>query len=392
MHKIVISGVGVNSPLGSMPEEIWESLNIRKHGFEDIKSLEGVSYRKGGVAKDVELKLLKKRKLGKMVNRKDVMAMLAAQKAIADANISSENPERSGIYVGACSTQLGDFMPYFETMLDCVSEDQKHFSSQIFGSVFKEKINPLAALKVLMNSSLAYLSNLYDIRGPNANFMDFEVSGSAALMAATEAIKEGAIDWALVGAMAEPFDPFKMNEFYARGWTKTQNTPIAIMRQEDQGTIFSECAVFFVVESEENFARRNAQKKYGNIVSIKSGYSSDNINESVSSSLGQVFDELPIDLILSNCDGVYDLDIQEMSAIHKLLREKSSDSPIYTTHDLVGNVGEASGLWHLLVASLIASKKVLPQPPQPAHSSGYDVIAVTNRSFTGASYSILFSK
>jgi len=61
MKRVVITGVGLNSPLGNSYEELYENLSNEECGIEYISSWEEIDHlgtKIGGVVKDVDFKLI----------------------------------------------------------------------------------------------------------------------------------------------------------------------------------------------------------------------------------------------------------------------------------------------------------------------------------------------
>lgn len=270
--SVLISGVGVVSPLGRSMAEHLQGLWSKQHGFRRITTYDTTAAEivYAGEVQDLTHIALPNRKLQKLLNRKDLLGIAAAHAALLDADMQSDgrNPDRHGVFIGSCSTQIGDFIPYFETAPACIGADGLSFDSNRFGRDCLNDINPLAAVKVLLNGCLAHVSQQFNIQGANTSVMDGEVSGLKALRMASNAIKRGELDWALVGAMTAPLDPFQMGQAKAKGLLAPQKG-LACEELQDAvrpfdtaaiGTLLSEGAVFFVLESELSYQRRKAPK------------------------------------------------------------------------------------------------------------------------------------
>ena len=256
--EVRLSGIGLLSPWGHSLQALHRYLQSSQPKFSEITDL-GYEIL-GAQIRELPQHPLVNRKIHKLVTRKDLIAILSACFAVDDAGIDllSLDTERFGCFVGTSSSQVGDFLPYFSTALSCVSHDRMSFDSSHFGAHSLTEINPLLALKTLSNSALAHISQLTQARGPNANFMDYELSGLKAIEAAYLSICEGSADICLAGVSHAPFDPFQIADHAyphdAKEAGSTLETPL-----------LSEMGLFFVLESAEFFHKRRAKNHYASV-------------------------------------------------------------------------------------------------------------------------------
>ena len=98
--KLVITGIGIYSPIGKNKEEVYNSLTNSSSGISIIDEFNTSDLRnnKGGVIKDIIFNEDSKQL------RSDALAQIAVEQAIADSNILylDHNKERIGISVGTC--------------------------------------------------------------------------------------------------------------------------------------------------------------------------------------------------------------------------------------------------------------------------------------------------
>ena len=179
--KVAWTGSGIVTPVGNTVAANYAAWKSGQHGFRPITQ---VSTKKSvvqvaGECLHLDQMPMAKRKVRKFLNRKDLLCLVAAELALQDANNPQTHyaPERLGVYVGACSTQIGDLTPYFTSVLSCVTEDLKSLDMRRFGSEVTQLINPFHAVKGLMNGGLSHISQIFNLRGDNCNYLDYEVSG-----------------------------------------------------------------------------------------------------------------------------------------------------------------------------------------------------------------------
>src|SRR4051812_7681622 len=105
MKKVVITGVGIVSPIGNTKQEFWTSLTAGPHGFGRITRFDPSTY---PCQIDAEVKNFDATQFfdKKRVRRMDLFtqyAMVASKQAVADAglDLTKLDPERCGVVVGS---------------------------------------------------------------------------------------------------------------------------------------------------------------------------------------------------------------------------------------------------------------------------------------------------
>ena len=104
--QIVITGLGIVSPLGNSRAAVWDSFTARRSGVRELECFEAknLPVRIGGEVRDFDpKKFVRPRKSLKVMSRDIQLAFAAAQMASEDAGISPETiePERLGVIFGA---------------------------------------------------------------------------------------------------------------------------------------------------------------------------------------------------------------------------------------------------------------------------------------------------
>jgi len=270
--RIAITGIGINTALGSGWEDHCNAWAQQSSGIGrlEVVDVRDASIQHGGEIKDIYKLAVSNRKLRKLVSRKDFLAVATAEQAMADAGLTDDNrydPYRRSVYVGSCSTPLSDFHPYFPDVLQCVDMEKRFFDSARFGAEAIHNVNPITAVKVLMNGALAHISQIFEFKGANSNFMDFEVSGHFALENGWETLQDNAADVCLVGAVSTPLDPFQLSDPNMQyDLMNTKDMSEDEVRQayqpgdaQTRGRLVSEGSLFFVLEKEEAARARSAR-------------------------------------------------------------------------------------------------------------------------------------
>lgn len=143
---------------------------------------------------------LKSRKTRKFMGRQDELAVVAAARALASANLTAPLGERCGLYatVGYIPFEESDITQLLEASLDGDAFSMQRFSTNAFSA-----LNPLLTFRVLPNMPAFHVSLNFDIQGPYAVSYPGAAQFYLAMEEAFAALDAHAIDVALVVAVAD---------------------------------------------------------------------------------------------------------------------------------------------------------------------------------------------
>jgi len=153
----------------------------------------------GGLQGEV-LPWLKSRKMRKYMGKQDELAVIAAGRALTNAEVPVADGSRVGVYL--C---IG-YIPFERTDIDAITAGSLRdgeFSMEQFSTVGIEQVNPLLTFRCLPNMPAFHVSLNLGLRGPY--FVTYPGIGQfyLALEAAASALCSGEIDCALVGGVAD---------------------------------------------------------------------------------------------------------------------------------------------------------------------------------------------
>ena len=212
-RRVVITGMGAISPLGSSKEALWEALAAGRSGVgpmtvvrPDALSLHVAAEAKQFSGEIDDFGPLEKeqkkaiRKGLKVMCRECQMGVAAAQLALFDAGGAAGkwDPDRTGISFGV-DYMLSVPEEFIECIQECVDEAGK-FSFAPWGAAGLSKITPLWLLKYLPNMPASHLAIYNDLRGPNNSLTLREAAANVALGEAFHIIRRGGADAMVVGA------------------------------------------------------------------------------------------------------------------------------------------------------------------------------------------------
>src|ERR1039457_1393594 len=175
-RRVVITGMGVLTPLGSELEVFWQNLLAGKSGIGPITRFDTTEYdcKIGGETKYFKPEEFMPIKETRRTDRFTQYAIGAAKKAIADAGIevASNDPNRIGVLIGS---GIGGM----ETIEDQV------------GTLIRKgpgRVSPFMIPMLIVNMASGYVSMLIGAKGPNLAVVSACATATHALGEAARAI------------------------------------------------------------------------------------------------------------------------------------------------------------------------------------------------------------
>lgn len=263
-RRVVVTGMGVISPLGHTVEAYWQNLLAGKSGVERITRFDASAFDTQFAAEvknfNAEDYIEKKE-----ARRMDVFthyALAAAKQAVADAGLAESNIDKDAI--GAIVSSGIGGMETFER------EDRKLFEKG------PSRISPFFIPMMIADIAPGYISMQYGFKGPNYAITSACASSSHAIGEGFRYVQLGEAEAMVCGGAEATITPMGVGGFNAMKALSTRNdNPQAASRPFDldrDGFVMGEGAGILVLESLQSAVRRNA-KIYGEI--IGAGYSAD---------------------------------------------------------------------------------------------------------------------
>lgn len=264
-HRVVITGVGVVSPIGIGNEPFWQSLISGRSGIGYLRAFSGENLpcKFAAEIRDFDPhKNIRHKKYIKTMSRDIQLGVSAATLAVEDAGIRPGvvDPERFGVGFGAGRMSS---MPQelAEAAKQCADPDDGFLMTR-WGEDSMGQICPLWLLRQLPNMPACHVSIEHDARGPNNTITSRESSALLALSESVQTIERGVADCMIVGACSSnihPVDIAKLNLYEAL--SRRDDDPERVFRPFDydrDGTVVGEGAAAFIVESYTHAVRRGA--------------------------------------------------------------------------------------------------------------------------------------
>lgn len=379
-RRVVITGLGVVSPLGNTVAQMWQAILEGQSGVAPLQMLpplEGVVHF-GGEARDFtgaidnfgELTKDRKkaiRKALKVMCRETMMAISAAQEAVTDAGYGEQpmDPERSGVVFGS-DYMLSPPEDFTDGMVKC-GVAAEGFKYDDWGGDGLGEMNPLWMLKYLPNMPGSHIAIFNDLRGPNNSLTLREVSGVMAIREAAQTIARGHADRMLAGSTGTRIHSFKtVHAWQTEQLADAKLPPAEACRPFDAnrtGMVVGEGAGAIMLEELESAQSRGATI-YGEILgtgssTVTTGDLKGDPKQALANAAkaamadGQLSPE-QLGHINAHAMGTTEGDAAEAAALAEALGEAAGQVPVVAAKSYFGNLGAASG-----VVELVASTKAL---------------------------------
>jgi 3-oxoacyl-[acyl-carrier-protein] synthase II len=370
-REVVITGVGIVSPIGVGREAVWNAIQSRQSGVRPIAQLATAGWIApfGGEITDFDPKeLIQPRKSIKVMSRDIQLASAAAELAWQDSCLSQAtlDPERFGV-VGAAGVMYCDLEELRGPFLEWIKADDfdiHRWSRDAMGELY-----PLWMLKYLPNMPACHIGIRYDARGPNNTIAEGDVSSLLALSEAADVIRRGHADVMIVGGTGSRINVSDlMWHSGARLATNGKLPPAAVCRPFDagrNGQVNGEGAAQIVIETREHAQRRGARimaRIAGSAMRFEPAAegkepTGDGIARAIRAALAAA-DVKPGDIGHVNAHGNSTREDDPIEA--RAIRETLGDVPVTAPKSYFGNLGQGSGMVELVVSLLAMSKDVVP--------------------------------
>lgn len=364
-QRVVITGLGVISPVGNNINDFWQSLSQGKCGIDHIKGFDDyeLPISVAGQVKDFspEENGLERND----VRRNDLYcqyALAAANQAMADSGLkSSENiePERLGAYIGSGIGGMNTF----------VTETDKLLHEGI------HRISPLFVPMMISNIAAGNVAIKHNAQGVCLPVVTACATGTHAAGEAFRAIKHGYADAIIAGGAEASIHPLAIGGFanskaLSRS-TDPKNASIPFSANRN-GFVMGEGAGVLIFESLEHAQKRGA-KIYAEVVGYGNSCDAHHVtapspdgipaSRAIKQSLTEAKFDAERDTLYINAHGTSTPlnDKSETTAIKLALGEETArKAMISSTKSMTGHMLGATGAVELIAATLTLKEGLVP--------------------------------
>ena len=388
MERVVITGIGLVTPVGIGREETWQALLAGKSGIAPITLFDCSAFRvrfAGEIKEWDGTRFIEKKKLKEM-DRFTELELGAADMAIKDAQLelTDEDRDEAGCFIGV---GLGGLFTLEKTKQTLMEKGP-------------QKISPYSIPGIIANLAAGQVSMAHGLRGPSYCNTSACSSGAHAIGEAAEWIRRGKAQVMVTGGAEATVTPVGIGGFEAMyALSKRNDDPERASRPFDKGRdgfVCGEGSGIFVIESLTRAKKRGA-RIYAEITGY--GASSDGYHltnpaphgEGAQRSMKMALKDAgiaPTDVDYINAHGTSTPvgDVAETEAITAVFGEHATSKKVWisSTKSMMGHLLGAAGAVESAVCALtIAEGKIPPTinltDPDPACPLDYVPITARER-------------
>ena len=361
-RRVVVTGMGMLTPLGVDLESSWQGLTAGKSGIAPVQSFDTTDYsvRFGGHVPEFDISEYLPPKEARRMDGFMQFGLVAGIQAMRDSGleVTDENRDRIGVAVGS---GIGGIVT-IETCHDVVNNRGP------------AKVSPFFVPSCIINMIAGHLSIMYGLQGPNIAITTACTTGTHNIGFGARLIAAGDADAMVVGGAEKSTSPTTMAGFAAMRALSTRNEePERASRPWDRdrdGFVLSDASAVLVLEEYEQAKTRGA-RIYCELAGF--GMSADASHITSPSENGQgaarsmqnaLNDaEMPANEIsYINAHGTSTLlgDIAETMAIKTIMGSDADNVAVSSTKSMIGHALGAAGSVEAVICVLALRDQVAP--------------------------------
>lgn len=408
-RRVVVTGLGMVSPVGLTVAQSWENILAGKSGIAplDLFDVSGFSVRFGGSVKGFDAKAYIPAKDLKKMDTFIHYGIAAGKQAIEDAGleVSEDNAHRIGVAIGS---GIGG-LPGIEKGKEALMKGGPR------------KISPFFVPSNIINMVSGNLSVMYGMKGPNYAIVTACTTGTHCIGSAARMIQYNDADVMVAGGAEMTTSPCGLGGFAAARALSTRNDdPVAASRPWDRdrdGFVLSDGAGAVVLEEYE-YAKKRGATIYAEIIGFgmsgdayhmtlppKEGQGAQQCMESALSDAG--INASQVDYINAHGTSTPAGDQAETAAIKGTLGHHAKEVAVSSTKSMTGHLLGAAGGIEAIFSVLSIRDQVAPPTinldnpspecdldyvPHTAREMKIDVAMSNSFGFGGTNGTVIFRK
>ncbi|GAB4126021.1 MAG: beta-ketoacyl-ACP synthase II [Roseiflexaceae bacterium] len=377
-QRIVVTGMGVLTPLGIGVEPFWEGLAAGRSGVGPITLCDpGDSPTQiAGEVPGFDPRQFLDAKEARRLTRASQFAVAAARMAIADAKLTIDptNRDEIGVLVGNGTTAPPDTEAAMRTLVD------RGIS----------RVSPFYIASALPNMPASQVAIQLGIRGYNTTIATACAASAQAIGEAAEIIRRGDASVMLAGGTEAPICQLTLASFGAlRALSTNNSSPTTASRPFDatrDGFVLGEGAGMLVLERLSD-ARRRGARIYAEIIGYGSTCDAHHVTAPPEDGDGAAramilalhqaqIGPQQIDYINAHATSTPVGDVAETRAIKHVFGEYASSVPVSSTKSMIGHLTSAAGAVEAAATIMALRQGVIPptinlSTPDPACDLDY---------------------
>ena len=356
--RIVVSGIGVITPIGTGKDKFWEAACKGTNGVLPIKSFDTSAYRSktGGEVRDFhERTYLNENEISAM-GRAGHFALAAARMALDDAKL-----DLSGVNANRIGVSMGTTMGEPQVIQNILTNNPKE--NRIIENIAKGE-----AVKYPASTIPANIARFLGTKGPTNLIPTACAAGNWAIGYALDLLRMGRIDYAIAGGS----DPFAAIAFC--GFNRLLATTMDVVRPFDAnrtGMAVSEGAGILIMETLDNALARGAEI-YGEILGYGLGCDAHDMTAPHPEGAGGILameraiahskiDKKDVSYICAHGTGTPANDKAETKVAKAVFGENAHKIPMSSLKSMLGHtMGAASAIEAAASLMMLKNNRILP--------------------------------
>ena len=253
MRRVVVTGLGLVTPIGNSVEENWAAIVAGRSGIAPITHFDATDFptKIAGEVRGLDVHRYIEPRDAKHMDPFVLYGFVAAEQAVADAGlvvIDEADGDRIGVYIGSGLSGV-------------TTIEQTHDTWREKG--VRRGFSPFFVPKIIANITGGRLSIKHGFRGPNFSHVSACSTGAHAIGEAARTIRHGYADAVVAGGTEATITPLGIGGFNAMRALSTRNDdPQRASRPFDRdrdGFVMGEGSGIVVLESLEHAQKRGAR-------------------------------------------------------------------------------------------------------------------------------------
>jgi 3-oxoacyl-[acyl-carrier-protein] synthase II len=387
MRRVVITGVGVVSPLGIGAKAHWDGVLSGRSAVRQITAFDpaGFPSQIGGEVPPYKIgdHVPKSyRKATKVMARDIELAVIAADDAFKDSGLKSaaytDSPDFDGtrfgcnIGAGLISCELNELTAALTTSR--TDESPNRLDLKKWGKDGMQQLTPLWLLKYLPNMLACHVTIVHQLKGPSNTITCADASSHLAIGEAFRTVQRGDADLAICGGAESKLNPMGLiRQTLVKRLTERNDAPGEAVRPFDadaSGTAIGEGGGLLILEEYERATARGA-KIYAELVGFAASQDTHKIVEPAPTghSYGKAVQKaladanLPptaVDLIVPNGLGIASHDRAELAGLTAVFGGGLSRVAMSPIKGQMGSMAAGSGVDAATAVLAVANATIPP--------------------------------
>jgi 3-oxoacyl-[acyl-carrier-protein] synthase II len=362
LKRVVITGLGVISPIGIGKDTFWGNLAAGRNGITKITHFDpsGFSSQIAGEVKDFNPADFLDKKEARRLVRFIQFAVAASQMAAKDANLSitPENAPEIGVLIGSGIGGIG----FLEEQVEVL---------RVKGP---DKLSPFTVPYMITDMAAGYVSINLGAKGPNSCVVTACATGTNSIGDAFKIIQRGAATAMISGGTEASITPIGVGSFCAaRALSPRNEEPGRASRpfdKERNGFVMGEGAGIVILEDLE-FAKARGAKIYAEIIGYGMSGDANHITAPAPEGEGAVramraalkdadLSADQVDYVNAHGTSTILNDKYESIALKTVFGEKAKKLPVSSNKSMFGHLLGATGAVELIATILSINNETLP--------------------------------